>query len=458
MANRDSAPVLPEKARFTEGHGEALVAADVVFGGFCFFMTGVALYGWYRGHTSGISALAIFSFVLANLALSQVSLRVKKPYTIEFYRAVMGGVIAPTAHFLVNGELSPWWPGYLIMCLGGSIILGLLTQRPFWGRLLVVYYLALAVMVAVIRGESNWYQVALYGGVIAMMGLMFAQVMSLLGKTLKGLHDGALELRAAHDKLFAEVEVAHEIQTLLLPNSPTLPGTRVTGKMLPADQVGGDYYDVLEIGGRRFLAIGDVSGHGVTSGLTMMMARTGLLGILEANPRAPLGAIYRALNRCLRLNLERMGIEMYMTFALVESLGGGRFEAVGQHLPPVIYRPRDQAVEFIELAGAWLGVLEDLPDDMLPTVSFTLTPGDMLLLYTDGVIERFAGKVMFGFERLKSVVLEHAPKGPEALIEATFEALERFSPGQKDDITVMAVSYVGEAPSMLAEERPASPS
>lgn len=451
MSQPTPAPQAHAKVRFTEGHSEALVAADLVFGGFCVLMVLVGAIGWYLKAVPGTSVLTIFLFVTANATISQISLRAKNPYQIEFLRAVVGGVIAPGAHALVGGALAPWWPGYLIMCLGGSIILGLLTQRPFWGRLLVVYYLVLAFLTAVFRGERDWFQFCIYAGVIAMVGLMFAQVMSLLGRTLRGLHDRSLELRAARDSLFAEVEVAHEIQTLLLPQRPVLPGSVVTGRMLPAAEVGGDYYDVLELEGRRFLAIGDVSGHGVTSGLTMMMARAGLLGILEGNPRAPLGLVYRALNRCLRHNLERMGIEMYMTFALVEVLPEGRFEAVGQHLPMLIHRQRNGEVEFIELTGAWLGVLDDLSDDMLPSVNFQLEQGDLLVLYTDGIIERFAGKKMYGFERLKDVIRQNATKGPEGLIQATLEDLNKFSTEQKDDVTILVLSYQGEA---AAQERP----
>src|SRR5215468_11764142 len=73
-----------------------------------------------------------------------------------------------------------------------------------------------------------------------------------------------IELRGARDALFAEVEVAQKIQTLLLPREPVLPGYVIRGQMTPATEVGGDYYDVIETdAGRRLIAIGDVSGHGV---------------------------------------------------------------------------------------------------------------------------------------------------------------------------------------------------
>src|SRR5262249_23224145 len=70
----------------------------------------------------------------------------------------------------------------------------------------------------------------------------------------------------------------------------------------------------------------------------MMMARASLLGVLAARPDAPLGEVYGRLNECLRRTLERTGLRLYMTLALVEAVGGGRFRAVGAHLPVLVRR------------------------------------------------------------------------------------------------------------------------
>lgn len=135
-----------------------------------------------------------------------------------------------------------------------------------------------------------------------------------------------LELREARDALLGEMAVAQEIQTLLLPKDASLPHHDLRGEMLPAEEVGGDYYDVVQTGsGRKFVAIGDVSGHGVTSGLTMMMARSILIGALEADPDASLEKLYSALNGGLRRNLERMSLRLFMTFILIEDMGQGRY-------------------------------------------------------------------------------------------------------------------------------------
>jgi hypothetical protein len=254
-----------------------------------------------------------------------------------------------------------------------------------------------------------------------------------------------IELRGARDALFAEMEVAQKIQTLLLPNEPTLPGYVLSGVMKPATEVGGDYYDVIETeGGRRLVAIGDVSGHGVTTGLTMMMVRASLVSTLESRGDASLAELYMAMNRCLCRNLERMKLRLYMTFALFEHDGGGKFRAVGAHLPAMIYRTAKRTVEEVEITGVWLGVIDKITPDLVPETDFELEPGDTLLLMTDGVVEYPGPQDMFGFERVYAELAANADLGPTQVIEALIEKLAAHGRVQDDDVTLLALKYVGD--------------
>jgi len=254
-----------------------------------------------------------------------------------------------------------------------------------------------------------------------------------------------IQLRGARDALFAEMEVAQKIQTLLLPRDPVLPGYLLSGLMTPASEVGGDYYDVLETeGGRRLIAIGDVSGHGVTTGLTMMMVRASLVSTLESRGNATLAELYMAMNRCLCRNLERMNLRLYMTFALIEHDGGGRFRAVGAHLPALIYRAAKHTVEEIEIAGVWLGVIDEVTPDLVPETDFELAKGDTMLLLTDGVVEHAGPEGMFGFDRVHAELAANAELGPSQVIEAVTAKLAAFGDKQDDDVTLLALKYVGE--------------
>jgi serine phosphatase RsbU (regulator of sigma subunit) len=156
------------------------------------------------------------------------------------------------------------------------------------------------------------------------------------------------------------------------------------------------------------------------------------------------------MNRSLRRNLERMNLRLYMTFALLEHVGGGKFRAVGAHLPAMVHRASKKSVEEIEFAGIWLGVLDKVTPEMVPETSFELGKGDTLLLLTDGVVER-NGKDpadgMFGFERVHEVLGANAEHGPALVVDALMTALARHGGEQDDDVTVVALQYVGrEAP------------
>ncbi|HLL53466.1 MAG TPA: PP2C family protein-serine/threonine phosphatase [Myxococcaceae bacterium] len=430
--------------------------ANYVLGGFCGLLSVVALFAWNSGEMSGLGVAAVCSvFVINGLVSFVAGLFSHRSFGIELFRLGMGVVLAPLVSVMVDGPLAPFWPVYVVTMLGSLILLVMTGQRVLWSRLLVagsVVLLVLSSLLAPPRDAKgveqgiNGYQLVMVAALIGMIGTVVTNVLAQMSRTLVGLRDRSRELMLAHDALSTELNVAHDIQMLLLPKEPTLPGNEVTGRMIPATSVGGDYYDVITVDGRRsFLAVGDVSGHGLTSGLTMMMARTALLGILEARPDIALDEAYRALNRCLRHNFARMGLQMYMTFVLLESKGQGTFAAVGQHLPLLIYRADTGKVDELELEGVWLGLVDDLTPDMLPTLEVTLRPGDLLVLYTDGVVEHFAGREMFGLSRFKELVCEYATRGPGALIDATIERLKDFSGQQKDDVTLLVVNHVGES-------------
>ena len=449
------ADLLSGEVRFAERHHETLSAMDVIFGLYNALMLLLTVVAWLCGEMSPRGPLILLFFLISNALISVVSRRIHNPIRAEVVRAVVGAIIAPLAFLSLDGPLSGWWPGFLIMCLGGCIVLPLITQRPLHAMLLVIYYLAIYTVATVIGVHYGlvhltWYGGFVSGGIIFMTGMMYARIVSLLGRTLRNERERTIELAQARDALFAEVEVAHEIQTLLLPQDLKLPGALIKGCMLPAAEVGGDYYDLLRVGARTFLAVGDVSGHGVTSGLAMMMARANLLGALAANPTASLSEVYRVLNYSFSQNLERMGVQLYMTFALIEVFPGGQFAAVGRHLPIMIYRHKKAEVEELELDGMWLGVLEDLSAAVLPEARFQLDTGDVMVLYTDGIVEHMAGDEMFGFERLKELIRIHAPRGAAGLIETILEEMEHFSRLREDDITLLVVDQRSEAAVQLA--------
>jgi|GEM_PF-3206561 len=383
--------------------------------------------------------LAAIGAVLAlRLALARGAFRTHHHLAMV---ALVGGVFGPTGSAIMA----------LASASGGSFLFAffliyfaftsLFPADAIWIVVTSAAIVASYIAASLVHHDPALISNLIYFGELTFIGVVLNRV---LCKLFFDERRARIELRGARDALFAEMEVAQKIQTLLLPSEPTLPGYLLSGVMKPATEVGGDYYDVIETdGGRRLVAIGDVSGHGVTTGLTMMMVRASLVSTLESRPDASLAELYIVMNRCLCRNLERMGLRLYMTFALFEHDGGGKFRAVGAHLPALIYRAAKRGVEEIEIAGVWLGVIDQITADLVPETDFELAPGDTMLLLTDGVIEYPGPRDMFGFERVHAELIAHAELGPAQVVEAITDKLTAHGRVQDDDVTLLALKYVG---------------
>jgi hypothetical protein len=393
----------------------------------------------YLGHAIWIVLAAIAVVLLLRLALSRGAFRTNYHLAMVL---LVGGVFGPT----------------------GSAIMALATASG--GSFLFAFFMIYFAFTALFPADALWIVVtsaaiiASYVGAavlnddpVVVSNLIYFLELTFIGVVLNRVlcklffdeRRARIELRSARDALFAEMEVAQKIQTLLLPRDPMLPGYIVAGQMKPATEVGGDYYDVIETeSGRRLIAIGDVSGHGVTTGLTMMMVRASLVSTLESRVDATLAELYIAMNGCLVRNLERMNLRMYMTFALLEHDGGGRFRAVGNHLPALIHRAAKRTVEEVEISGVWLGVIDRVTPDLVPETQLELARGDTMLLLTDGVVEYAGRDGMFGFERVHAELAANAELGPSQVIDAVIARLEAHGSTQDDDVTMLALKYVGE--------------
>jgi hypothetical protein len=222
------------------------------------------------------------------------------------------------------------------------------------------------------------------------------------------------------------------------------PPFRYPQKMLPAAEVGGDYYDISkDLEDNLWLAIGDVSGHGVPSGLIMMMAQTIHTTIttkLDESPRD----IVAIINKVLIKNISgRMGQTRYMTFTTLKYLGKGWFQYAGLHLDLLIYRYRDRRCELIETTGMWLNVLPDILECTKNKELF-LDIGDVLVLFTDGITEVFNKKqVILDIHRFIDIVTSHGEKDVHTMQEAIFSDVLTWCYGEpKDDMTLVLIRRI----------------
>jgi sigma-B regulation protein RsbU (phosphoserine phosphatase) len=247
------------------------------------------------------------------------------------------------------------------------------------------------------------------------------------------------------ERLEREMSIAVEIQRSILPPVVALPGLELAARMVPASEVGGDYFDVLRDGEGGWVGIGDVTGHGLPAGLIMLMTQTATAALARPERRDPREVVV-ALNRVLHDNIRhRMRRDDHVTFSLLRYDVDGVIRFAGAHEPIVLWRHASGRCEIVETPGAWVGALPRL-DDVTVATTLALAPGDVLLLHTDGVTESMNGRRQrFGLERLVEVLEHHAPKGAEASCAAIFAAVEAWAPTQDDDRTVIVARYVGSA-------------
>ncbi len=270
--------------------------------------------------------------------------------------------------------------------------------------------------------------------------LDFGDLQVTIDRTLKHMAEWREALQS-RDKLVAlenELNVASNIQQSILPTHfPRGTDYQVFGSMEPARSVGGDFYDVYRLENEKIgLAIADVSDKGVPASLFMMSTRTLLKG--ASIGRIQPGAVLREVNNLLN---EDNDASMFVTvlYGVYEPKTGEFTYANGGHNSPLVVHS-DGSSELLPLTdGVALGLMPDL-DYLENTV--TLSPGDTVVLYTDGVTEAMDSQDNeFGNERLLEIFSDSPPHGCKEANEAVFQAVGDFAGDtpQSDDITCLAL-------------------
>ena len=254
------------------------------------------------------------------------------------------------------------------------------------------------------------------------------------------------EVVQARDALWGEMELAKKIQTALLPEQPEIEGYEIAAFMAPSTLVGGDYYDVLNLDGRDWLVIGDVSGHGVPAGLIMMMVQTSIQVVLSQNPDLDPSELLTIVNKTITHNIHKIREDKYMTITVLACFQDGQFYFSGLHQDIMIYRNNTKSVEVIETEGIWIGILND-PRDKHSDSMLTLQKGDTMILYTDGITEAWIkGSIknnrdpiteMYGEKKLIELVENHGSGTPESLKNSIQKSLKDYD--CSDDVTLVVV-------------------
>ncbi|MFQ5743312.1 MAG: PP2C family protein-serine/threonine phosphatase [Acidobacteriota bacterium] len=236
----------------------------------------------------------------------------------------------------------------------------------------------------------------------------------------------------------SELEIARQMQVDLLPKQPPqVSGLDIADRSVPATEVGGDYFDYLDLPKSRLgLVFGDVAGHGMSAGLIMAMAKSAIHTQVRAASSPKL-----LLPRLGELLLEMSAANQYMTmvFAQLDVAGRQLWYVNAGHHYPLHYKAGSGRIERLESTGPPLGLLPSSPGEARER---PLEAGDVLAFYSDGLVEAFNDRdEEFGIARLERIVAEGAVKSAEAIVEAAFDAVLRFSGNEvwHDDASLVIV-------------------
>jgi len=240
-----------------------------------------------------------------------------------------------------------------------------------------------------------------------------------------------------------ENEIASRVQAAILPGAVDVEGLAISAVMLPAEVVGGDYYDIIPVEDGCWLAIGDVAGHGLSAGFIMLMIQSAVQSLVRLSPRASPRDLFCALNGALYENIRnRMKRDEHVTFCLARYSPDGGLVVAGAHENILICRANGQC-DNIAPNGVWLGLLEDVRA-VTPETAIQLGPGDLMLLFSDGVIEAQGGDgKRFGIERLRELLVANREQPPQAVRDAIVDAVLRWGGRPDDDVTLLVVRCHG---------------
>ncbi|HEY9888405.1 MAG TPA: SpoIIE family protein phosphatase, partial [Candidatus Obscuribacterales bacterium] len=248
-------------------------------------------------------------------------------------------------------------------------------------------------------------------------------------------------LKEENLRMGTELDVARHIQQMILPRTTELASINaldIAGYMLPADEVGGDYYDVMTHEDTIQIGIGDVTGHGLESGMVMLMTQTAIRTLQIHRADDPV-TVLDTLNRTIYENTQRMQSDKTLTLALLD-YRDGQLRITGQHEEVIIARAAGtvERINTVDL-GFPLGLVEDIRQ-FVHAIHIPFNVGDVALLYTDGVTEaENPARSRYGIERLCQKVQTLVPHTALEICQALTADIKAHLGSQNllDDMTLV---------------------
>lgn len=235
-----------------------------------------------------------------------------------------------------------------------------------------------------------------------------------------------------------ELDIAAEIQSKLLPgNSPSLANGALASVTVPAKGVSGDYHDVISLDGRRLaMVVADVAGKGIPAAMVMVMVRSILH--LVVSPKREAAAVLGLVNRGITGSID---LDHYATmgYLVYDQESREVTYANAAHHPLLVYRSTSSKLLQVDTEGLPIGIEREAKYGQK---HFTVDPGDLLVLYTDGMVEAMNEKgQQYGLQSLKDAIRRSPEAGPQQLVDSVMADLQAFvgNARRHDDQTMLAM-------------------
>jgi sigma-B regulation protein RsbU (phosphoserine phosphatase) len=249
-------------------------------------------------------------------------------------------------------------------------------------------------------------------------------------------------LQVENTRLSSELEVTQRLQQMLLPKEKELhqiEALEIAGFSEAAAEIGGDYYDVVQHQGRIIIGIGDVSGHGLESGVLMLMVQTAIRTLIENNETDP-KRLFEVLNRTIYKNIQRLNSDKNISLSLVNYYEG-ILSISGQHEEVLLVRQgKIERIDTVDL-GFPLGLAETIEDFVFET-KIPLAKSEVAVLYTDGITEAENSQGShYGLNQLCAVVQQNWQRSAPDIRQAVIQDLRSHIGIEQvyDDITLVVL-------------------
>lgn len=266
---------------------------------------------------------------------------------------------------------------------------------------------------------------------------------SLAGQAAISIYNAKMFSQMAEkQKLDRDLEIAKEIQNLLLPKEkPRLEGIDISGYSDPASKVGGDYYDFIPLSTHQTgIAIADVSGKGIPASLIMSMARS-ILRSLALKKLSP-ASVLKQLNSLIHPDI-RVGMFISMSYLVIDQIQKELTISRAGHEPLIYFNHKDSQIQSIQGKGMVLGLNDgQIFNQQLDELTIRYNPNDIFILYTDGITEATNMKgEQFGIHRLHEIIRNSHHMNSTEIIQQVCSRVKRFigEAPQSDDITLVVI-------------------